>query len=267
MESSPYLPESKKSRGETLAELIVKVSAGAAGIGATAASGEPLAGVGTGVAADQAGRGLLTFFHRGEDRAQKTIHYAAQRCAERQEAGEQRREDGFRGAAASESVEAAIKAAANSVEQRKGRLIGALLASAEFETELVVADLLRYLHLLEDLSWRQILALAYFAEEDDQPNRVLIAAGGANGTRQIRLGFEAELAQLAEGFDLIGLADKSGGVSKPTAVYGGAPITAASLDKVEPTGLGLTLHRLAEMKREVSSDDLEAFVRGEILDA
>jgi hypothetical protein len=268
MDSSRFLPGPATSRTESVAELVVKIVSGAAGAGATALAGNPLAGVGTSIAASQAGTGLLgAFLDRGDDLALLTMEHAANRFEERKKAGDTPRPDPFEGTPAVEAVAATIKAAANTVEDRKTRLIGSLLASSQYEKDFPVGDLLHFLGLLEDLSWRQALALAYFVDESRQADRTLIAAGGSKGVRQIRPVLEAELAELAEVHGLIGVVvvDGGGRVAKPTAVYGGTPIVAANLDKVGPTGFGRTLYRLAEMNGEIGADDLDDFVQDEIL--
>jgi hypothetical protein len=264
LESSPYLPGKPKPRGESLAELLVSFGTGAAGLGTAAASGEPLAGVGAGVAANRLGTGLLRFLQRGDDRAQRTMQHAARRFEERHAGGEKPGPNSFQGESATEAVEATIKAAANSVEQRKACLIGSLLASAAYELDLPIADLLRFLKLLEALSWRQILALAYFADEARAPERVLIAAGGPEGIGQIQPGLEAELAELGRGHELIGFVGDDGGVANPSNVWNGGQITAADIDTVGLTRLGKTIFRLAEMDREIKPGDLDQFTQAEI---
>ena len=268
MDSSRFLPDLPKSTTESVGELVLKIAAGAAGVGATTLTGNPLAGVGTGVGVDKGGQGLLGFFlHRGDSLAALTMNHAAGRFEERKMAGEKPRSDGFKGKSAIEAVAATIKAAANSVEERKARLIGSLLASSEFEDDFPIDDLLRFLGLLEALPWRQALALSYFADESRQSARTLIAAGGGEGGRQIRPVLEAEIAELAEVHGLIGVVvvGDDDGVAKPNAVYGGTPIVAANLDKVSLTGFGLTLYRLSEMEMEITAKDLDDFVSSEIL--
>lgn len=175
MESSPYLPGPPGSRSKLFAELIVKMGTGVTSVGATAASGEPLAGVGAGIGVDLV------------------------------------------------------------------------------------------LRLLEDLSWRQIVSLSYFMDDDRQSDRAFVAAGGSKGVRQVRPVLEAELADLMEVHGLIGFITSDGSVTKSSAVMAGGPIIAASLDKIGPSGFGRTLYRLSEMEREIKAEDLDEFVRTEIL--
>lgn len=266
MEASGYLPETGKGLGRSVGEIVQKISAGVSSVAAAAASGDVLLGVPAGVAADQAGKSLLAaFFHRGADRAWKTMQHADQRIKERDSEGDERRANAFDGESADQTVEAAIKAAANSAECRKVHLIGSLLASAEYEAHLPVADLLRFLKLLEVLSWRQVLALAYFADKERASERGLIAAGGDEGIGQIQPGLEAELAELGRGHELIGFVEDDGGVANPSNVWDGGQITAASIDKIGLTRLGQTIYRLAEVNREVTQDDLTQFIEAEIV--
>lgn len=102
-------------------------------------------------------------------------------------------------------------------------------------------------------------------DEDRQSDRAFIAAGGSKGVRQIRPVLEAELADLMEVHGLIGFIVSDGSIAKSSAVTAGGPIVAASLDKVGPSGFGRTLYRLSEMEREIKAEDLDEFVRAEIL--
>jgi hypothetical protein len=267
MESSPYLPGPPGSRSKLFAELIVKMGAGVTSVGATAASGEPLAGAGAGLGVDLVGKKLLqALFHRGEERAWRTVQHAAQRLKERIDDGAQLRADGFdNDDQAIQTIEAMVRAATNSTERRKESLIGGLMASAPLEEGTPTADLLRFLRLLEDLSWRQIVSLSYFMDDDRQSDRAFIAAGGSKRVRQIRPVLEAELADLMEVHGLIGFITSDGSVAKSSAITAGGPIIAASLDKVGPSGFGRTLYRLSEMEREIEAEDLDEFVRAEIL--
>jgi hypothetical protein len=72
-------------------------------------------------------------------------------------------------------------------------------------------------------------------------------------------------AEMAEGHDVIGIVSSDGGIGKPSMIFAGAPITAATIDQVQPSGFGQTLHRLAEIDCEISAQDLDDFVQGEIL--
>jgi hypothetical protein len=266
LEASRYLPEPEKGLGRSIGEIVQKISAGVSSVAVVAASGDVLLGVPAGIAADQVGKSLLgAVYHRGADRAWQTMQHADQRIKERDREGDERRANAIDGESADQTVEAAIKAAATSVERRKAHLIGSLLASAEYDADLPVADFLRFLKLLEALSWRQILALAYFADKERASERVLIAAGGDEGVGQIQPGLEAELAELGRGHELIGFVGEDGGVANPSNVWDGGQITAASIDKIGLTRLGQTLHRLAEVNREVAQKDLAQFVEAEIV--
>jgi hypothetical protein len=226
-----------------------------------------MVGVGAGVSADLAGRKLLqAIFGQGEERALRTVQHAKLRLEKRIDEGAELRADGFDDRdQAVQAIEAMVRAAVNSVERRKEKLIGALMASFPLEEDMPAADLLRFLRLLEDMSWRQILSLAYFVDDSRQADRMLIAAGGSHGAHQIQPVLEAELAHLAEVHGLIGVVSNDGSVTKPYALSGGAPITAASFDKVGPSGFGRTLFRLSEMEREIGPEDLDVFVRDGVL--
>jgi hypothetical protein len=199
MNNSPYLPDKKrKPFSERLIQLVTQLTSGATAMGSTAATGQPLLGLGAGVGVSQIG-GILgeALGRRREDRVTRTIRRAASRIEERQDAGEEVRldppEDEDR---VLELVESALNAANNSSEQIKSDLIGSLLASAAFDKQVSSDDLQRYLKLLERLSRRQIVALAYLMDESRESNRHLLAASGEKGGAQINPTVEAEFDEL-----------------------------------------------------------------------
>ncbi len=53
----------------------------------------------------------------------------------------------------------------NALEMRKADLIGRLIASAGFDKSVAPADLLQLIRLLEVVSWRQLLAMAWIERE------------------------------------------------------------------------------------------------------
>jgi hypothetical protein len=266
MTDSPYLPDKKrKPFGERLIQLMTQLTGGATAMGSTAATGEPLVGLSAGVGVSQIG-GLLgeALARRREDRVSRMTRRAAVRIEERQEAGEEVRlgppEDEDR---ALELVEAALNAANNSSEQIKADLIGSLLASAAFDNQVSSDDLLRYLKLLERLSRRQILALAYLMDESRASNRQLLASGEKGGA-QINPTVEAEFDELGRVLGLIGFVQKDGSVANPSNVMDGGQIVAASIADIGLTSRGKTLHRLAEVESIISSEAIAHFETSEL---
>jgi hypothetical protein len=269
VEGSPYLPDPGDSVGSRLVHLLNRFAAGGVGLATTASSGSPELGLGAGVATDEVGKELIRkFAARPSDRAHRAILRAQRRIEERVAAGEPWRTDGEFEGGSSEDVfrifETAVRAAMSSTEQRKADLVGSLLASAALDDSASVADILRMIRYIEDLSWRQVVALAYFADDKRAANRELLSAGGSEGTIRIRPGCEAELSELARTHELIGLRQQDDSVANPSNTMNGGQLTAASLSRVGPTGLGLTLHRLAEMGELITDDELDAFEGNEL---
>jgi hypothetical protein len=193
------------------------------------------------------------------------VRRAANRIEERVDAGDEVQlgppEDEDR---ALELVEAALNAANNSSEQIKADLIGSLLASAAFDKQVSSDDLLRYLKLLERLSRRQVVALAYLMDESRASNRQLLAASGEKGSAQINPTVEAEFDELGRVLGLIGFVQKDGSVANPSNVMDGGQIVAASIANISLSSRGRTLHRLAEVESIISNETITQFETKEL---
>lgn len=256
MEASDYLPEAKRPFAERVGDRPVRLGAAAGGVGATAATGTPFAGIGVGLAIEETGQKLVDrVISRPEARAERTMRVAAERIEERKAAGEELRDDHFAEdvEAAEELIEAALRASWNALEMRKADLIGRLIASAGFDKSVSREDLLQLIRLLEAVSWRQLLAMAWIERDAWDEQRMQLGAEGSEGSRQLRPGFEAELSELADIHNLIGFAQEGGAVAKPVGTFGGGQVTASSFDRVALTGLGATLTRLSELGLVVSA--------------
>lgn len=267
MEASDYLPEPPKPFAERVADRLTHLGAAAGGVGATAATGTPFAGIGAGLAIEEAGKKLVDrVLSRPEARGERTMRVAAGRIEERRAAGEHLRDDEFAEdvEGAEELIEAALRASWNAIEMRKADLIGRLIASAGFDRGVSVADLLQLIRLLEAVSWRQLMAMAWIEREAWRERRMQLGAEGSEGSRQLRPGSEAELSELADIHNLIGFAQEGGTVSKPVGTLGGGHVTASSFDRVALSGLGATLARLCELGLVVSDDEVTHFVERDI---
>lgn len=154
-------------------------------------------------------------------------------------------------------LEGVFRGAIEAERNQKTAALANLAATIGFEDELSGADALRYIRLLRSASWRQLCALAYFADESFSAERERIAVKGSEGEAQIKPVLEAELSEMARSLELIGIRDTtSGAVNNPSNVFGGGQITAANLGTVAPTGLGLTLLRVTRLRELVEDDDL-----------
>jgi len=203
-----------------------------------------------------------------EARAEQVIRHAHRRLSERLASGESPRTDGLFDGEDDDALrllEAGIQAAIKMIDARKVDAVGNLLAAMVIDDDVTIDDALQFVDYIEDLSWRQVVALVYFADASRDGARQLIAAAGEGGTGQIRPTCEAELSDLARTQELIGLKSPDDeGVNNPSNTWGGGSITASSLDKIRPTGPGFTLHRLAELDSVVTPEDLDSFEETEL---
>lgn len=225
----------------------------------------PEAGAAAGQALMEATDWFISFL---SDRARRRIEdvsdLAREEVERRLEAGESLRTDGLLdsdSALGADVLEGVLRAALEAEGERKCTAIANLSAAIAFEHDVSGADALRYLRLLRAMSWRQLTALAYFADSSRENERARISQRGEEGDAQIRPALEAELSEMARTFEVIGFRDDSGAVNNPSDTWNGGGIVAASLVKVAPSGLGLTLSRLADLPRIVTDEELEELHR------
>jgi hypothetical protein len=180
---------------------------------------------------------------------------------------ERRHEDGavFRGDGllddeelGADLLEGVLRGAIEAERTQKAAAIANVAATVSFDDTLSGADALRYIRLIREASWRQLCALVYFDDETLAEERQLHAARGSEGDAQIKPTLEAELSEMARLLELIGFRDsKTEAVNNPSDTWNGGSITASRLGTVAPTGLGLTLLRIAQLPGLVEDGDLQ----------
>lgn len=201
---------------------------------------------------------------QGDRRANKMLREADELISERLASGERLRADGLMSADDESSIallEGALRSVEADVESRKVRIVAHLYCSFAFDEEISLSDCLHYLQLVSDLSWRQILALAYFADEDTVDERKTSAVIAPHADDSLAPAVAAEVSELARRYELIGLADDGGNVANPTNTWGTGAIDRDNLHKVRPTRLGEALHELGGLDSIVSGDDLDSMSR------
>lgn len=259
MNEGDLLPDPGKGTAEKALDALNRLVAASIGAGAGLFA-SPFAGPPASVAASSIGDKVIDrLVRRQQTRAEMSLSQAAKRIQERDAEGETPNSD-FEGEDELNLLETSIRAAISSTNEKKARLIGNFYASCIFEADLGPDDALAYLGDLDQMTWRQICALAYFADDGRTSDRELYAAGGTEGVRQIVPGCEQELSRLARTRELIGFVQEDGSVSNPSNAWGPGLIVASEIHRVALTGRGKTLYRLAEIGNEVDQEDIDTFV-------
>jgi hypothetical protein len=199
------------------------------------------------------------FGPREEIRIGGALGVALERIRERLDAGQKPRDDGLfePGADPEGLLEGTLRAAAGSYEEKKIPYIGAFYASLAFDKSVSPASAQMFIRLLDRLSYRQFVALAYLDDPGKQSEREQIDAAAKEGEAGTPADLEAELGELAN-MRLVGFRQEDGGVAHPLATYGGGQVHAHSMATTALTGVGQTFTRLAELDR-IPAEDREAF--------
>lgn len=225
----------------------------------------PEAGAAAGQAVMETTDRVISFLtQRARDRVDEVADLTRSEIERRINDGESLRDDGILAhdsEAGAEILEGILRSAVEAEGRRKCTAIANLATAIGFEEEVSAADALRYLRLLRSMSWRQLCALAYFADDSRADGRALISARGEEGDARVRPALEAELTEMARTFELIGLQDDRGGVNNPSDTWNGGGIGAATLTKVAPTALGHTLCQLTRLSSIVSPSELDDLER------
>jgi len=199
-------------------------------------------------------------------RAAGALDVALVRVQERKEAGDELRADGFFDAGpdgradAEEVLEGTLLTAANAYEERKVPYIGRLYANLAFDSSVSAAHANFLLRLADRLTYRQLTALAFFAEAQagDYERAVLGLMAEASATDC--LPSPALLAEMDDLRDarLLGVRQNDGSVTAPGATYGGGSgLTLSNVGSAAPMVVGATLYRLMELDA-IPPADLDA---------
>jgi hypothetical protein len=255
-------PDLEKGRElvEIGADSLSALAGGAVGL----AFGPPGALVGA-VAGPAVGRALRWVGHEirerllssnEEVRIGSALLVAMGRIKQRQEAGEEPRQDGlFKPGEDPEGLlEGTLLSAARSYDQKKVPFIGAFYASFAFAPDVSPLTAHYLLLLLDRLTYRQLCALAYLADPGRRTEREQIQAAASEAGSRTSPSLSAELNDLANQA-LIGYEQEDGSVANPYSTYGGGGITVSTIGaQTALTALGRTLVEMAELHRVPAAD-------------
>lgn len=169
-------------RGEAAADLVAALAGG--GFQLIGGPLGQLGGAALGVVVQRVARAIVGRFHaRANERAGETLLLVAADAQERRERGEGPRDDGFfdeRGglrADAEEVLEGVLLQAANAFEERKVPLLARLYSAVAHDPTVPAANAHYLVRLAGELTYRQFVALAVFANHDDHFRELARASG------------------------------------------------------------------------------------------
>jgi hypothetical protein len=223
------------------------------------------AGATTAQTLSEIGEALVGFLAgREERRIARTLGRVNQEVVRRVDAGEVVKEEiaDPQGEGSAEIFESVVEAAARSIEERKCDVIANLYVSIAFDRSVSIDDALLYLRRVRASSWRQLVALRYFEDEDRRAEREMIGMAGAEGDARIHPVLGIELSELAgRGLEFIGIGQEGGAVADPASTFGGGTITSRSVSRIRATGLGETVSRLGKIAEVVTEAELDEIAR------
>lgn len=214
-------------------------------------TGGPVARTILRAAGDVLGRVLS---ERQRDRTMSVLETAGERVAQRMEAGEEVRDDGFfaredgdHRADGEEVLEALLIAAGSTAQERKLRHVAAFYASLAFKPEIGADYAALLLAQAQQLTYRQLVLLAVLSGERRDKLRVALDASGTGG----RFLFGDEVALELDDLQtrrLAGMGQPGGRVAAATTPFGGGgSFAAVAIDDGTLTRHGRVLHELMEL--------------------
>ena len=202
---------------------------------------------------------------RAQQRLESVSELTRAELERRLAGGDSLRADGLLGdtdagdEASADILQGILRAAIDAQEARKCEVIANLGASIAVDTSISYGDALRLLRLVRDLSWRQLVALAYFEDEARETERVQLGARGEEGDFRLPHVLQAELSEMARTLELIGVVGTKGEVSNPSNTWGGGDLAAADLQRISTTELGNALAGATRLSSVVKLTDLDGF--------
>lgn len=166
--------------------------------------------------------------------------------------GEPPRSDGFFDESAEggrsdaeELLEGVLLRAMDAYQERKVPYMGKFFAAVARRTDISPAYAHVLLRIVDEMTYRQFVALAYLAENlGSQEVLDLGVAREEGGPWTLPDGFDRELSELGDDMGLIGIRQEGGGVIPAAATYGGGDITKHDLSTVTLSDLGRDLYDL-----------------------
>lgn len=207
---------------------------------------------------------------RQRARAGAALAVAVERIRTRVEAGETPRDDGFFDASdgerapADELLEGVLLHAANAYQDRKVPYLAALFASLAFRSDISPAYGHYLIRLADRLTYRQLCALAFFAERGESIDLTRLEGDRQErGHRPFEQGLGRELDELAGDLGVLGIwmphgemvrADRTVAVGSADGATVGGSVEKTDIGEIVPTSLGRTLYEVMELERIPDGD-------------
>lgn len=201
---------------------------------------------------------------RAQQRVAKTLKSTSEQIADRLAHGAEVRNEisDLESDDARSLFESVVEAAAESSEEKKCKLIANFYANVALDPNVSVDDALLYLRRIRAASWRQLVALRYFEDEERTVEREVIATEGLEGAVVIHPALGIELSELAgRGLEFVGIVQSGGAVADPASTPGGGTITSRSAVGIRATELGETVSRLGRLAEIVSTAEFDAIAK------
>jgi hypothetical protein len=214
---------------------------------------------------------------RQRARAGLALGVAVERMRERTESGEERRDDGFfdpradgERPEAEELLEGVLLHAMNAYQERKVPYMGAFFASIAHRSDISPAYAHALLQIAEQLTYRQMVALAFFAENAGSEELMdLDVRREEEGKWEFSDWLGRDVRELGDDMALLGVVQEDGSVIWAAGTWGGPDIGRHDLAKVAPTALGRDFYELMELGRIPAEEkrDILRLLTGESTDS
>jgi hypothetical protein len=193
---------------------------------------------------------------RQVERVGVALAAAGGQITKRLESGDALRDDGFfveedpEHSPAAELLEGVLLRAADAYQQRKVPYIGFLWASLLFRPDITPDYGHLLLRLADRLTYRQLQALAFFAENANSDELTqLEGRREEEGHWAFADGLGIELNELGGDLGLLGVAQADGTVIRSAGTYNGGDLERVNLWNIALTPLGRNLYELMELDR------------------
>jgi hypothetical protein len=159
---------------------------------------------------------------------------------------------------AEELLEGVLLRAMNAYQERKVPYMGRFFASIAKRPDISPAYAHVLLRIMDEMTYRQFVALAYLAENlGSQEFLDLAALRDEQGPWPLPDGFDRELKELGEEMGLIGIRQKDGTTLPAAGTWGGGDLTRHDLSTVTLSDIGQDLYDLLGLSHVPNGEKLE----------